>query len=266
MEHNLYLAPLITLMEFFDLLFAFLAAIAAGLINALAGGGTLVTFPVLTALGISPVSANVTNTIALCFGILSGTYAQRKDFASQKQRLWKILPVAVLGGIIGGLILLNTDEKAFDTLIPYLILMATMLLAIQAPLKNWITRRLEKHVHIKHGTTVMFALVFLASIYGGYFGAGLGIILMATFGLVLDDSLTRLNVLKQAVSFCVNIAAAIYFAFSEHVVWIVVLVMALGAITGGSIGGRLAGRLKPGILRWIVVTIGFIVATIYFFR
>lgn len=253
-------------MEFTDLLFAFLAAIAAGLINAIAGGGTLVTFPVLTAIGIPPVAANVTNTIALCFGILSGTYAQRKDFASQKKRLWKILPVAVTGGIAGGLILLNTDENAFNTLIPYLILVATLLLAIQVPLKNWVSRRIEKHVHLKHGTTVMYILVFFASVYGGYFGAGLGIILMATFGLVLDDSLTSLNVLKQAVSFCVNIAAAIYFAFSEHVVWIVVLVMIAGAITGGSIGGRLAGTLKPGILRWIVVTIGLVVSMLYFFR
>lgn len=253
-------------MEVLDLIFAFLAAIAAGIINAIAGGGTLVTFPVLTAIGISPVAANVTNTVALCSGLLSGTYAQRKDFQAQKKRLWKILPVGIAGGIAGGLILLNTSEKSFNALIPYLILMATILLAIQVPVKNWIAARIEKHVHQKHSSLFMYVLIFLAAIYGGYFGAGLGIILMAVLGLVIDDSLTSLNVLKQAISFCINVAAAIYFAFSGEVIWMVALVMTAGAITGGLIGGKLAGKLKPEILRWIVVFIGLIVATIYFLR
>lgn len=253
-------------MEFTSYLFAFLAAIAAGIINAIAGGGTLVTFPVLTAIGISPVAANVTNTIALCSGLLSGTYAQRKDFGSQKKRLWKILPVGIIGGIAGGLILLNTRESAFNTLIPYLILIATLLLAIQVPVKNWISSRIQKHKHLKHSTFLSYILIFFAAIYGGYFGAGLGIILMAVLGLVIDDSLTSLNVLKQAISFAINVSAAIYFAFSDHVIWPVALIMTAGAITGGLIGGRLAGHLKPGVLRWIVVSIGLIVSIIFFLR
>lgn len=253
-------------MSIIALSFAFLAAIAAGIINAIAGGGTLVTFPVLTAIGIPPVAANVTNTIALCSGLLSGTYAQRKDFKAQKERLWKILPFGIAGGIAGGLILLNTKESSFKTLIPYLILMATLLLAIQVPVKNWVALRLQKKEHKKHSTIGMYVLIFFAAIYGGYFGAGLGIILMAVLGLVIDDSLTSLNVLKQAISFTINVAAAIYFAFSGQVNWTVALVMTVGAITGGLIGGRLAGKLKPEILRWVVVSIGMVVAVVYFLK
>lgn len=267
LKYKLYLCQLIhCIMPITDFLFAFLAAIAAGIINAIAGGGTLVTFPVLTAIGIAPVVANVTNTVALCTGLLSGTYAQRKDFKAQKKRLWKILPMGVAGGIAGGLILLNTKESSFNALIPYLILLATILLALQVPVKNWIAARLARHENKKHNPVTLYILIFLAAIYGGYFGAGLGIILMAVLGLVIDDSLTSLNVLKQAISFCINLAAAIYFAFSGQVIWTVALVMAAGAITGGLIGGRLAGKLKPEILRWTVVSIGLLVAVIYFFR
>jgi uncharacterized membrane protein YfcA len=174
--------------------------------------------------------------------------------------------VGIAGGIAGGLILLNTKESAFNALIPYLILVATLLLAIQVPVKNWISSRIQKHKQFKHSAFITYVLIFFAAIYGGYFGAGLGIILMAVLGLVIDDSLTSLNVLKQAISFAINVSAAVYFAFSDHVVWPVALVMTSGAITGGLIGGRLAGHLKSGVLRWIVVSIGIIVSIIFFLR
>lgn len=253
-------------MEITSLFFAFIAAIAAGIINAIAGGGTLVTFPVLTAIGLSPVVANVTNTVALCSGLLSGTYAQRKDFQAQKKRLWKILPAGIVGGLAGGLILLNTRESAFNALIPYLILMATVLLALQVPVKNWITSRRKTGEHKKHNPAIMYLMIFLAAIYGGYFGAGLGIILMAVLGFVSDDSLTSLNVLKQAISFGINVTATIYFMFSGQVNWTIAAVMTVGAITGGLLGGRLAGNLKPEVLRRIVVVIGFAVAIYYFIK
>lgn len=248
-----------------EYLYVFLAALAAGIINAIAGGGTLLTFPVLTAIGISPVVANITNTVALCTGLLSGTYAQRKDFGAQKMRLLKLAPIAILGGLVGGLILLNTNESSFNKLIPYLIFTATLLLAVQVPLKNWMVRITTKKGHRNHRFW-MVILIFTAAVYGGYFGAGLGIILMAVLGLTIDDSLTSLNVLKQALSFGVNITAAVYFAFSGQVLWLVAAVMACGAISGGFIGGRLAGKLNPDALRWIVVLIGFTVAIIYFVK
>lgn len=246
--------------------FAFLAAVVAGIVNAIAGGGTLITFPVLTAIGLSPIVANVTNTIALTTGLLSGTYAQRKDFHHQKKRLWKILPFGIVGGITGGFILLNTGENSFKALIPYLILLASLLLAVQVTIKNWVAHKLKDQKDQKHNGLFKYILIFIAAIYGGYFGAGLGIILMATLGLVIDDSLTGLNVLKQAVSFCINIAASVYFLFSGTVNWPVALVMIAGALSGGLIGGKLAGNLKPEILRWIVVCIGLLVAIIYFVK
>lgn len=253
-------------MSLFNEILIFLAAITAGFINAMAGGGTLVSFPVLLAVGISPVVANVTNTVALVPGTIGGMWAQRKDFGSQYQRLVKLLPVAIVGGVGGGLLILNTNENTFRTIIPYLILLATMLLAVQVKIKNWVVARIG-HAHTEHHNPVfMMGLVFLAAVYGGYFGAGLGVILMATLGLVTDESMTRLNFLKQALGFAINLAAAIYFAFSGKVNWMVAFVMIFGSLLGGWIGGRLVGKMKPEILRWIVVSAGLIAATIFFLK
>jgi hypothetical protein len=249
----------------FDYILAALAAAAAGAINALAGGGTLITFPMLTFLGVPAVSANVTNTVALCPGYFGGTMAQWNDLKTQSNRLWLVIPASVVGGVFGGYLLLLTGEKLFKDLVPYLILLASGLLAIQDPVRAWLTRRmatgrgssLEKMTWLPIG---------LASVYGGYFGAGLSVIVLSALGLTLEDNLRRLNALKQAVAFGVNIAAAIFFLFSGKVLWSAALVMAVGALLGGVLGGRLAGRIKPSTLRWTVVTIGVIISIIYFVR
>ncbi|MEI6314770.1 MAG: sulfite exporter TauE/SafE family protein [Syntrophus sp. (in: bacteria)] len=246
------------------LLIAFFAALAAGLINSVAGGGTVVSFPVLVAMGIPPVTANITNTIGLCPGYFGGIFAQRNDFASQKKRLYAILPASITGGIIGGLLLINLEERSFKILVPYLILTASLLLVVQNPLKRWLHLRAGKHSPSKAGKISAFSLLFFASVYGGYFGAGVSVIVIAMLGLIYDDSLTRLNVLKQAISFSINITAAVYFAFSGKVEWLIVLVMIIGSVTGGLAGGKLAGKVNPDILRWLVVIIGIIVSTIYF--
>jgi uncharacterized membrane protein YfcA len=141
-----------------------------------------------------------------------------------------------------------------------------MLLAAQVKIKIWVVARIG-HAHTEHHNPVfMISLVFMAAVYGGYFGAGLGVILMATLGLVTDDSMTRLNFLKQALGFAINLAAAIYFAFSGKVDWMVAFVMIFGSLFGGWIGGRLAGKMKPEILRWIVVSAGLIAAVIFFLK
>lgn len=253
-------------MSIFNEVLIFVAAMIAGFINAIAGGGTLVTFPVLIALGVPPVVANVTNTVALVPGTIGGMWAQRNDFHSQYLRLLKLLPVAILGGLAGGLIILNTSEQAFRIIIPYLILMASILLAAQVHIKNWVIARMGNVHHEKHSPVFMISMVFLAAIYGGYFGAGLGVILMAVLGMVTDDSLTRLNFLKQALGFAINLAAAIYFAFSGKVDWAIALVMMFGFILGGWMGGKLAGKIKPELLRWIVVSAGLIAAVIFFVK
>lgn len=248
-----------------DYIFAAIAALAAGAVNALAGGGTLITFPVLTFLGVPAVAANVTNTVALCPGYFGGTMAQIKDLRDQTKRLWLLMPASVIGGVLGGFLLLRTGEKLFTELVPYLILLACVLLAIQDPVRAWLTRRMAEGQGAKL-ERLTWLPVGLASIYGGYFGAGLSVIVLSALGLTLEDSLTRLNALKQAVAFAVNVAAAVFFLFSGRVVWPLALVMMAGALIGGNLGGRLAGKIKPSTLRWTVVTIGVIVAIIYFVR
>lgn len=245
---------------------AALAAIAAGLINALAGGGTLITFPVLMAVGLSPLSANVTNTVALVPGYLGGTFAQADDLKDQKKRLWIFIPAGILGGLMGGILLLKTGEKLFADLVPYLILLASTLLAIQNPVRAWLTRRQEQGKTKMVSELWAFIPVFLAAIYGGYFGAGLSVIVLAVLGLVLNDNLTRLNALKQGIAFATNVAAALFFVFSGKVNWTVALLMAVGALLGGTLGGILASKIKPVTLRWIVVSIGFVVGMIYLVR
>ena len=258
-----------------------LAAVAAGAINALAGGGTLITFPALTAMGIPAVVANVTNTVALLPGYLGATFAQMEEVRSQRRRLWFLLPAAALGGLVGGWLLLRTDEKLFRQLVPFLILLASLLLAAQEPLKRWLAGKRRKSgggpesspaplppsTPASSTSEAWAALpVFFAAIYGGYFGAGLSVIVLAVLALVIDDTLTRLNGLKQLVGFVTNLTAALFFVFSGRVIWSVAAVMAVGALIGGALGGRLAGQVPPATLRRVVVVIGVAVAIIYFVR
>ena len=247
-------------------LLATLAAVSAGAINALAGGGTLITFPTLVALGIPPIMANVTSTVALCPGYFGATLAQWQDIKPQTQRLKLIIPAAVLGGLLGGYLLLNTGEKLFQGLVPVLILLASLLLALQNPMRTWLNRRLQTHAAQGLSPLWVVPLIFLAAVYGGYFGAGLSVIVLASLALVLDESLTKLNALKQAVAFCVNVAAAIFFLFSGKVVWSIAAVMAVGALTGGILGGKLAGKVDPNTLRWTVVSLGLVIALVYWFK
>jgi len=248
-----------------QLLLAGLAAIAAGAVNALAGGGTLITFPMLVFLGVPPVTANVTNTVALCPGYFGGTLAQRDDLRGQEKRLRLIVPAGIVGGVLGGFLLLQTGEKLFSQLVPYLILLASVLLAIQDTVRAWLTRRMGAGQSVRL-ESLTWLPVGVASIYGGYFGAGLSVIVLSALGLTLEDSLTRLNALKQAVAFAVNAAAAVFFLFSGQVLWTFALVMAIGSLAGGMLGGKLAGRVKPSTLRWTVVIFGILISIAYFMR
>jgi len=243
-----------------------LAALLGGAVNAIAGGGTLITFPTLTAVGIPAVSANVTNTVALSPGYLGGTYAQRHDLDGQGARLRLLVPVAVLGGLVGGMLLLATGEELFRDLVPFLIIGASVLLFFQDRIRVGVTARLSERTRSDPHDLWVVLPAFAASVYGGYFGAGLGVILLAVLGLVLEDSLTRINALKQALSFCVNVTAAVFFLFSGRVVWSIALVMAVAALIGGTIGGRLVGRMRAELLRRVVVAIGLAVGIAYLIR
>jgi hypothetical protein len=249
-----------------DLVLVGLAALAGGAVNAVAGGGTLITFPALVAVGVPAVSANVTNTVALTPGYLGGTHAQRRDLEGQGRRLWLLVPVAILGGLVGGALLLATGEELFRELVPFLILGASALLWFQDRIRDRVVRRLPERAGPDPTRGWVAVPAFAASVYGGYFGAGLGVILLAVLGLVIDDTLTRINALKQGLSFCVNVTAAVFFLSSGKVVWSAALVMAIGAVVGGSVGGRLAGRMRPELLRRIVVGIGVVVGVAYLVR
>jgi uncharacterized membrane protein YfcA len=253
-------------MSYQDLLIAALAAVAAGAVNALAGGGTLISFPVLVAVGVPPVAANVTNAIALCPGYFGATLAQLPHLKGQRAQLLLLVPVAVVGGLVGGIILLRTGERTFTALVPWMILAASLLLAIQEPVKKFVSKRLSNPAH-KHHTMALAALpIVAAAIYGGFFGAGMSVMLLAVLGVTLDDTLTRLNALKQALALSVNTAAAVFFLFSDQVVWSAAAVMAIGALIGGALGGKLAGKLPPAALRWTVVVLGTCIAIVYWVK
>ena len=252
-------------MSLTDILLAFLSAVGAGIVNAIAGGGTLITFPTLIALGLPAVSSNITSTVALCPGYLGATFAQRKDLVGQKKRTLYLLPAGAAGGIMGGFLLLNTSEKLFVQLVPYLILTASLLLALQEPVRRLIIKK-TNNKKSKGILSLSIVFVFLSAIYGGYFGAGLSVIVLTALGITINDSLTRLNALKQFISFSVNISAAVFFLFSSSVILTAAIIMIFGSLLGGFIGGKIAAYIKPQILRIIVVIAGIIIALIYFIK
>jgi hypothetical protein len=252
-----------------DWLLAGAAAVAAGAINAVAGGGTLVSFPTLLALGVPPVSANITNTVALCPGYLGGALAQRPGLSGQRPRVRRLLPAAALGGLTGSVLLVVTSDKLFSSLVPWLILVATLLLALQDRLRQWLRIGVpvageDGMPAVAHDPMWLLVPIYVAAIYGGYFGAGLGIMLLAVLGLVLHEPLSRLNALKQVLSLAINVVAALFFVFSGKVVWGFAVAMAIGSLVGGHFGGRLAGWLDPRTLRAIVVVFGTAVSIYYF--
>ncbi len=238
------------------------AAFAAGVVNAIAGGGSLITFPVLVAVGLSPVTASLTNTVAMCPGYLGATLAQRRDLAGQRGRMGWLLPWAAIGGVGGAVLLLHTEDSSFDRVVPFLILFAAALLAVQGKLRTWLGAR-DGGTRSERWAALPVAL---AAVYGGYFGAGMGVMVLAALAVVLTDSLTRINALKQSVSLVVNVAAAAVFLGSGRVDWPFAGVMFACSLAGGALGGVIASRIPAAVLRWTVVTLAVIVAMIYLVR
>ena len=239
------------------------AAVAAGAVNAIAGGGTLITFPVLTAIGIPAIRANATNTVSLCPGYIGGTYAQRTDLAGLSRGLRPQLVAAALGGLGGSILLIVTSEAVFRQIVPFLILAACSLLGFQDRLRSWLKSRARGSR--SHTLLELFA-VTVAAVYGGYFGAGLGIMLIAVLGLFSELAFTRLNAVKQLLSLVVNVCAAAFLVFSGRIEWTLVAVMAPASMVGGHFGGSLAGVLPPKKLRAFIIVFGVVVALIYLFR
>ncbi len=239
------------------LFFSLLGGIGGGFINSVAGGGTLVSFPVLTAVGIPALDANITNAVALAPGYAGGTYAQRDDFAGRRDLARALAVTSILGGITGAVLLLLTGEELFEHLVPWLIFAATALLAVQKPLRR-ITMRAGGGTG-EVSRWVLVVSIFVATVYGGYFGAGLGIITIAILGLMLTDTLNRLNALKLLMSLCANGAAALFFAFTGHVYWAAAILMGVGAWVGGWLGGHTVQHVNETVFRAGVIVLGIAV-------
>jgi uncharacterized protein len=240
--------------------YAFLgaAALAGGAINAVAGGGSLISFPALLAVGYPAVDANVTNIVALLPGYAGGTAAYRRELEGQRERGIALGVTCALGAAAGTALLLAVSRSTFEAIVPFLVLLACGLLAAQ-PLLN----RLVGHPP-GHGSAALHAAVFAGAVYGGYFGAGLGILLLALLATFLDDDLQRLNALKGLLSLVVAVVSAVGVALFGPVAWVAAAVMAACSVVGGYLGVGLARRLDDRALRWGVVAYGVVVAVILF--
>jgi uncharacterized membrane protein YfcA len=238
-----------------------LAGLGAGVVNGIAGGGSLLAFPVLIGVGYSALQANVTTTVGIWAGYLGGIAGFRRELADQRARVRAIAPVAMGGGLIGAVLLLVTPATLFRDLAPLLILAACALFAAQP----WLAARARARAHpgAAPGSAVpRLALVgtFLAAIYGGYFGAGLGVILLAVLGLTLEDTLSRINGLRGVLSLLVNSIAVVVFATTAHVAWHAAGILAGTSLVGGYLGARLSLRLEPTVLRAVVIVFGLVSA------
>ncbi|ACZ00332.1 sulfite exporter TauE/SafE family protein [Thermomonospora curvata] len=237
----------------------FAAGIGAGGINAVVGSGTLITFPTLVALGFPPVAANVSNNIGLVPGSVAGAYGYRAELAGQRDRLLRLAAASLTGAIIGAALLLGLPEKAFGVIVPVLIAVSLVLVVTQPRLNAWLAARRE-HAH-PHGGPWLWAGVLAAGVYGGYFGAAQGIILIALLGIFLDEDLQRLNAAKNVLAALVNGVAAVLFTAvwllgRTEVDWVAVLLIALGATVGGLLGAKIGRRLPPMVLRGVIVAVG----------
>jgi uncharacterized protein len=244
------------------LLLVFAAALAAGAVNSIAGGGTLLTFPALVWLGLPPISANATSTIALWPGSFGSMWAYRRQLTgASRWLLWFTVP-SVAGGIAGAQLLLHTSADRFDAIVPFLVLAATVLFLLQPPLSRRLARRLtEEHAvnaELPAPSLWILAAQLGVAVYGGYFGAGIGILMLATLGAIGLSDIHRMNGIKNWAAMWINATAAITFAFSDIVIWPVALTMAVGGLAGGYGGARLALRVGQKWVRRAVVAIGFL--------
>ncbi|HYT24880.1 MAG TPA: sulfite exporter TauE/SafE family protein [Actinomycetota bacterium] len=231
------------------------AALAAGAVNAVAGGGSLVSFPALLAVGYPAIDANVTNTVALCPGYFGGTLGYRRELSGQRARVRALGATSVVGALLGAFLLVISSPELFKLIVPFLIFLACGLLAVQP----WLARLVQgrgRPRRAEHRPVALYGVQFLAAVYGAYFGAGVGIMMLAILGIFLSDSLQRLNALKGLLSLVINVVAAAYFALFAHVAWLAAALMAPAALLGGQVGVLLARRLDDRVLRVLVIAFG----------
>jgi uncharacterized membrane protein YfcA len=246
----------------------FAAGAGAGVINAVAGGGTLLSFPVLIWAGRDPVVANATNALALWPGSLAGALGMRRELARSRPLLAVLLPPAIVGAAIGGWFLLRTPTRVFSALVPYLILAATVLMALQRPLRHLTGAAALAPDHPPRATAAVALMLgqFAVAIYGGYFGAGMGILMLAALGLYGINDIHQRNALKNLLAAAINGVAGLYFAVSGAIAWRDALVLGLGAMVGGYAGGALGRKLTRAAAELLVVAIGVAMTAAMFLR
>lgn len=244
-------------MPIWDALAIFAAGVAAGTINTVVGSGSLITFPTLVALGYPPLVANVSNNIGLVPGSMSGAYGYRRELAGQGDRLRRLLPASLVGSLTGSILLLSLPSDLFDSVVVVLVAVALVLVVVQP----WLVRRLADRPwgqRRRDVTPALVLLVGLAGVYGGYFGAAQGIILVALLGIFLDDHLQRHNATKNVLALTVNAVASVVFIVSTEVDWGVVGLIAVGSTIGGQVGARVGRRLDQRVLRGVIVAVGLV--------
>jgi uncharacterized membrane protein YfcA len=233
--------------------------LVAGTINTIVGSGSLITFPTLLAFGFTPIVANVSNTVGLVPGSLSGAVAYRRELEGQRPRLAVLGTASLAGGITGAVLLLSLPGSVFRHVVPVLILLACVLVALQPRL----SRRRSARDHVpRHGGVPLFLSVYATGVYGGYFGAAQGVILMSLLGIFLDDHLQRLNAAKNVLALLTNAVSAVVFVIVTHIAWEAALLIAAGSVVGGQVGGLLGRRIPASLLRVVIIVVGVTAAAV----
>ncbi|MFI5084809.1 MAG: sulfite exporter TauE/SafE family protein [Actinomycetales bacterium] len=249
-------------MEPLHALFILLGGLWAGTINSVVGSGTLVTFPILIALGYPPVMATVSNAMGLIAGGASGVWGYRRELAGMRSNLARLIPASLLGGITGAFLLLHLPASVFGVVAPFLIVLALAMVVLQPRLQRWVKARAEANDGVPHRshTAAMVGLVFLAGVYGGYFVAAQGILLVGILGIFMTGTLQNANAVKNVLSLAVNLIAAVsYLLFApEKIIWAVVALIAVSSLAGGFVGSKVGRRLSPLALRIVIVTLGLV--------
>ncbi|MGP4001899.1 sulfite exporter TauE/SafE family protein [Streptomyces sp. 8N706] len=236
----------------------FTAGIGAGTINTIVGSGTLITFPVLLATGLPPITANVSNTLGLVSGSISGAIGYRRELSGQRQRVIRLGVTALIGGLAGAALLVTLPSAAFDAIVPALIALALVLVVLQPRLARAVQRHREQNGDgtPSDGGPLLLVGLLSASVYGGYFGAAQGVLYLSLMGLLLNDDLQRINAVKNILAAVVNGVAALFFLFVAEFDWYAVLLIAVGSTLGGQLGAKIGRRLPPTALRAVIVAVG----------
>jgi len=248
----------------FEAIAILLAGVAAGTINTVVGSGTLITFPTLLAFGVPPVTANVSNTVGLVPGSVSGAVGYRRELSGQRARVLRLCVASLIGGLAGALLLLVLPAGAFAAIVPALILLGLVLVVFQPRISAWVAVRHDARGGLPHhGAWWVWPAVLLTGVYGGYFGAAQGVLLMAVLGIGVDEPLQRLNAVKNVLAAVVNGVAGLLFILVAHVDWRVAVLIGVGSVVGGQLGATVGRRLPAPVLRGFIVLVGVAALTAF---